>query len=501
MAIKDGIDFDYAIKQITNKVTPEIIEQDKIMESDKFNKTFEEIEKTLNTLYEKTRYIEDAIEYAQVFLDTKVREFDAEMTAVIKEIEDVSDITKNAAYISYNVPLKENLIPISDNGETLVPLKNQNDKLILGSDEEITWDFSTVLRQSDSVPFDDNLDSIFSSRKYRSIYLEEKIAKDGLREVITVHFEKPRTINLLDFKKSNCKVYDIRFGLINGYEEVIIDFDKLDRTSRTCQYIRFEIKCETYDTITYEIDKNKMSENIWGDLRQFEKAKTSLGTSKLDAEYIISRTITEGLTGEKTINRYSSAEGKDTLNITMYSYIFGLDNIEFKQVSSFTDGYFLSEPITIGKLGEKEYINICTKQSVDANCSIEYSIIDGKREIPIMRIDDTLVENEYIYSNKATRFLRAYDDTLPGYIPEVVKKDGMVINESFDSVIGKKELDGRYSITYQPLKVNYDYTPINTEIRIKAYVRTYSKNAKTSPSIEMITIRKYGEDTVWINKF
>lgn len=77
----------------------------------------------------------------------------------------------------------------------------------------------------------------------------------------------------------------------------------------------------------------------------------------------------------------------------------------------------------------------------------------------------------------------------------------MAINESFDSVIGKNELDGRYSITYKPLKDNYNYVPLNTEIRIKAYVRTYLKGAKTSPSIEMITIRKYGEDTVWINKF
>ena len=505
MAIKDGIDFDYAIKQIINRTSPNIIEQSKILESDKMNKTFNEIEKTLNTLYEKTRYIEDAIEYAQAFLDAKVRDFDAEMTSIIKEIEDVSDITKNSAYVSYNVPLKENLVAINDNGETLAPLKIRDDKLILGSDDEITWDFSSIVRQSDSIPFDDNLNSVFDSRMYRSIYLEEKIAKDGLREVITVHFEKPRTINLLDFKKSNCIVYDVRFGLINGYEERFVNFEDIDRSNRICQYISFEIKCETYDTITYEIDKSKVSENLWSDLRQFEKAKVSNTTNeyvnKLKTEYILSRTVTEGISGEKTTQRYGSSVDKDTIMVNMYSYIFSLDQIEFKQVSNLADGYFLSEPITIGKLGENEYINICTKQSVDANCSIEYSIIDGKREIPIMRIDDVLVENEFIYSNKATRFLRSFDDTMPNYVPEVVKKDGLVVNESFDSVVSKSELDGRYSITYKPLKDCYNYVPLNPEIRIKAYVRTYMKNAKTSPSIEMITIKKYGEDTVWINKF
>ena len=503
MAIKDGIDFDYAIKQIINKTNPQIIEQSKILESEKMNKTFEEIEATLNTLYEKTRYIEDAIEYAQIFIDTKIRDFDAEMTSVIKEIEDVADMTKNTAYLSYNVPLKENLVAINDNnGDYLAPLLNKDDKLVLGTSDEITWDFSTITRQSDSIPFDDNLNTVFDSRKYRCIYLEEKIAPDGLREVITVHFERPRTINLLDFKKSNCLVYDVRFGLINGYEESVVNFDDLDRTNRTCQYIKFEIKCETYDTITYEIDKNKISENLWGDLKQFEKARLSAQcVNKLNTEYVISRTVTSGATGEKTTNRYSSTEGKDTISITMYAYIFGLDQIEFKQVSNTTDGYFLSEPINIGELGEKEYINIYTKQSVDANCSIEYSIIDGEREIPILRVNDDLVENEYIYSNSPTRFVRCFDDTKPGYIPEIVKKDGLAINDSFDSVTGLQDLDGRYSITYKPLKNCYDYTPLNPDIRIKAYVRTYIKNAKTSPFIEMISIRKYGEDTVWINKF
>ena len=68
--IKDSIDFNYAIQQIISKTDFEIIEQDNILESDKLNKSFSEIEKTLNTLYEKTRYIEDAIEYASSFLDT-----------------------------------------------------------------------------------------------------------------------------------------------------------------------------------------------------------------------------------------------------------------------------------------------------------------------------------------------------------------------------------------------------------------------------------------------
>ena len=84
MAIKNSIDFSYAINKITSKVEPEIIEQGAILESEKFNKTFKEIEESLNTLYEKTRYLEDAIAYSKVFLDTKVREFNDEMQSTMK---------------------------------------------------------------------------------------------------------------------------------------------------------------------------------------------------------------------------------------------------------------------------------------------------------------------------------------------------------------------------------------------------------------------------------
>ena len=146
MAIKDSIDFDYAIKQITKELQPEIIYQDKIMESGKLNRTFSEIETSLNTLYEKTRYVEDAIEYAKIFLDTKIRDFDAEITSIMEEIEDVTDITKNSAYYTYNVPLKESILKIKHSNETLMPLINQNKSLVLSAEEETIYDFTSLLK-------------------------------------------------------------------------------------------------------------------------------------------------------------------------------------------------------------------------------------------------------------------------------------------------------------------------------------------------------------------
>ena len=55
--IKDSIDFDNAINNIITKTKTNIILQNNILESEKLNMTFTEIEKSLNTLYEKTRFI------------------------------------------------------------------------------------------------------------------------------------------------------------------------------------------------------------------------------------------------------------------------------------------------------------------------------------------------------------------------------------------------------------------------------------------------------------
>ena len=61
--------------------------------------------------------------------------------------------------------------------------------------------------------------------------------------------------------------------------------------------------------------------------------------------------------------------------------------------------------------------------------------------------------------------------------------------------------DGLYSITYKTNDNSHSYTPINRDIRVKAYIRNFGTNINNVPYIDMITIRKYGEDTLWTNNY
>lgn len=505
--LKNSTDFSYAISKIVEPIDPNIIPQGKILESDKFNTSFEEMEKTLNTLYEKTRYLEDSIQYAKTFLETKNREFNNEMQAIIKELESLLNMSKNLAYISHNVPLIENTITIKDRDtafSNLNPLILKDKVLTLGYDEYEIIEYSSIEKVSNSIPYDDNLTTIKqNNNKYKVIYLEEKLVPGGLTESFIIYFSEPSVINILDFVPVNSTVKNIKFGLINGIEESVSDYDlSLKNVYRSCIYIKFDLVCTNYNTIEYLVQKDKITENLWNDIKEFElSTMMSRNISKLNTEYIISRTITNKSTGKSTTTNFKDKTKSGKLaTLKLYSYIFGLDDFKFINAIISKTGYFISDYINIGKLSNKEYISLYVSHVKDDNTCIEYSILDGEKEIPILPIDHDLIENEPIFNSVKTRFNRDTDTTSKYYVKDIIKKDGQLTDITFDDALNMN--DGQYSITYKPNTSHHNVLPINKEIRIKAYIRTYgSINTKSIPYIDMITIRKFGEETLWTNSY
>lgn len=504
--IKDSIDFDYAIEKLTGYLEPKMQYQELYLDSNSMNTSFKEIEKTLNELYEKTRYLEDAIQYARVFLDAKIKSFNEEMDTIVKELESTIDMSKNLAYLSYNVPLKENDTCQNDrdvNQEKLNPLILKDKALTLGYNKETDIPYTSAYTISDSVAFDSTINNTVDTKSYKAIFLEEKVVKNGLTETMVVYFNQPVTINVLDFITSNCSVKNIKFGLINGVEENASDYNiSMNNVSRTCIYVKFDIVCTNYATVTYEIDKGKASDNLWNDLKEYELARTTNldKVNKLNAEYIISRTVTNKISGESSKEKFSTTANKKVGTLVMYSYIFGLDRLNFKLVEPNTSGYFISDYIDIGKMSSIEYITLNVADVKDDNCTIEYSILDGNKEHPILPVGVNIVENEPILPGGQLRFIRNTDVQSSSYIPEVIKKDGQVVDISFDDAINMT--DGQYTITYSPKGEYNKLTGIlNESVRIKCCIRSFGTNIKDVSYIDMITIRKYGEDTLWINKY
>lgn len=499
--IKDSIDFDYAINKIIADLNLDIKYQDNTLNSSNINHSFTEIENGLNILYEKTRYLEDSIQYAKVFLDTKSREFHEEMDDIIKELDNTMDMTKNLAYMSHNVPLIENTSVTTDrDGSVLYPLIVNDGKLTLPLSTNEDIDFTIVKTLSDYVPYNNTIENFISTKEYKTIFIEEKAIKNGLTETVTLYFGEPKTINYINIKASNCNIKNIRFGLINGVEEYAHDYNiETINKPRTCIYLKFDLVCTNYSTVYYELDKRTITENLWDELKDFESSK-SIGLdkiTKLNADYIISRTTKTSNAG--SVREAYSPTPNDVMTVAMYTYVFGIDSIEIKNIIKRDCGYFISKDISIGKLNELEYITLNVSHSIPENCSIEYSILDQGIELPIIPIGTSLITNERIFSIADTRFLRDSDKTASSYVSELVKKDGQETTISYEKA--KTLSDGKYTLTYKPNVTYHERQPINNQVQVKCCIRTFGPGIQETPYIDMITIRKFGEEALWINKF
>lgn len=168
-----------------------------------------------------------------------------------------------------------------------------------------------------------------------------------------------------------------------------------------------------------------------------------------------------------------------------YDYAFGINKIKLKQTVVKKVSGFISSEI---KIGNVDYVEISINVS-SKNSSIEYYIIDGIKEIPILPVEDSIVFREKLFPGISTRFLPDLNKNITIY------KDGNISPLSFND-IGALELNrNEYSISYYPVKDPHRYVPENRQIKIKVIERCLKKEVPAI--INSIVILKYGGDNIW----
>lgn len=497
MATNEYTNFDYDIEQITKPIELNIKKQGSVMNSVNFNTSLQSIEHNLNILYEKTRYLEDSIDYARTFLDQKITAFEDRITSTIKSIEDIKSINKNMSYLDFSVPFQRNKVDSTDRNKDYkvepCELMNNNKVLTLSSHANQTYKLSSINKVSESVPYDSNVDDLLTNNKYRAIYIEDRPAKEGIVEKHTCYLPYAVEVNNINITPVNAKAYDVTLVYPNGVTELLEDdITGINTNSRMITHFTFELKCETYDTVEYVLDKELANaDNIWDQLNAFEYALNVDSTTKIEVEALIERTVYKR-NGEYTTKKYKDAPGKTT-TVTKYIYVFGVDDVTANLLMLNNNCYFLSETINTGHFNKDDYLQIYVTDNIGEFSSIEYFIVDGDIEVPILPINEKYIYNERIFPETDLRF-NILDDLL-SYGVIKIKKDGMSIDASLDDVADK--YDATYSISYIPGSNVYSYTPINDSVRVKAIIRYYGDVIDTIPYIETINIRKYGGNTLW----
>lgn len=481
MVDKTKIDFNYSIEQIKRDIPNEVIMQDNILNSDNMNTSFKNIEDSLNQLYENTRYLEDAIDYCSAFLNLRIADYSDQIKTTLKSIEQVRDANKNNSYLEYQVAFKNDMSIKKDRDNSIIPLANTNvDFITLGTKQESNIDWNHITRNSGYVPYKSNIENI-KNEFYRSFYVEEQIANKGIIESITITLNNPTKVNFINISSVNSDIKNFRLVYQNGVEDYI-DYTTGLMKEEIITQIKFDLVCKKYNTSTYYMDKRKITDDIWNEIKEYEYKYALDVNSKLEMEEVIARVH------GKDVDIYNNQISKNNvLEKKMYAYMFGIDSITIKYIEQENDSCFISESINIGELKDGEYLQLHVDDNRSDTFGIEYSLLDGDVEIPILPYGVNIIKNEKLFP---TLDLRYKDVTTGDY---VIKKDGMTTNISIDDA--KQQILSRFSIDYFP-DLKYNYTTINNNIRIKVVLRKYGKDIDNS-YVKQIKIRKYGGDTPW----
>lgn len=477
-----NIDFEYSINQINRQINKDFIPQDIFLNSENINTAFENMEYSLNLLYENTRHLENAISYCNTFLNLKIKEYTQETQKLLKGIENIRDINKNSAFIEYICNFKDDLSIKKDrDNSTIATTLLKENSLMLGikSKEDIEYDF--VSHKSSYVPYSNNINEI-KSKPYRSYYIEEKIANKGVRETITITLTKPTEINYINIERVNADIENLRLVYVNGVEDYIDYTNGLINTAVVAQ-IKFDLVNKKYTNTKYYMDKNKLTDDVWNKIKEYEYKYAFDVNSKLELDEVIAR-----IHGDKTeVYNPNISNKNDVVEKQMYTYLFGIDSIDIKNIIQEKDSCFISESINIGSLKENEYIQLHVEEIIDENAVVEYSILDGNSEIPILPYGQKIIVNEKLFATQPLRFTQDHS------LAYTIKKDGISVDISADDA--KSQILNRFSIDYFPEK-KYNYTAINNNIKIKATIRNYSNTINNS-YIRTMKIRKYGGDVLW----
>lgn len=169
---------------------------------------------------------------------------------------------------------------------------------------------------------------------------------------------------------------------------------------------------------------------------------------------------------------------------TRTAYYFGIDSIEAANQTVEETSAYLSPWIDIGP---GSYIQL--EVDVNQNSAVEYSIIEGEAETPILPVGISEILYEKLYWNLPTRFM--IDQTKK----VTILKNGVETTISRDMISAEEYGANSYAIRYTPASQSHNYTTKGNKIRVKVVQRCVDDMLPAV--IRHMTIHRFGGDDVW----
>jgi len=278
--IEDAISF--LNNQDVEDLNYQFMYQTNYFNSEDYNYTLYNIETNLNTLYEKTRVLQDVIKYTREYIKQNIYEISDECRSILEAIEDNVDSLKQNNYININVPFLESTGSYMDRDNKKLPKNAIYDGTItLSGTEKEKLKIKAVNQKNNFKPYKENLANLIQEKEYRSFYMLDAPITNGLKEQITVEFETENIINQLNIVTSNCKISNMKYIDNTGTIDYIDEHLNIVQVPRKTKSVEFMTTTDSYKKIVYFVDQARLKANFWDSIMEHEYAKTTTGAGTL----------------------------------------------------------------------------------------------------------------------------------------------------------------------------------------------------------------------------
>lgn len=174
---------------------------------------------------------------------------------------------------------------------------------------------------------------------------------------------------------------------------------------------------------------------------------------------------------------------------TKLLYTFGFEDIQIANKEPAPISGFMSKEI---QLPTCDYITLSVNTTPynKTKVSLEYYIVEGTVETPILPIEETQITNESVFFNLPSRFIIDQTKSI------VIRKNGKPTNLKIKDIQKLTSNISGYSIDYTPLENPHAYYPKGNSIKIKVIQRC--QNDAVPASITSILINRIGGKNHWI---
>lgn len=269
---------DNKIEEEINNITPQSI----FSNSDNMNKSFDNIEKAINKLYEKTRIVQDVFAYAKYYIQENLHNITAECKSIINTIETDRDKIKSYEYNTIPVILLDKQELHNDrNGENLFSCDLENDKLVPSNKREEQIKIKSIEKIKGFTPYKNNIEDLAKDKPYRSFYLMDGAGTNGLKEELLITLEKPSVANSLKIKTSNCTIESVSYIDQNDNKIMISKFNGFINSKEPIKQILLSINCNKYKQKSYAIDIQRLKDNDFWEKVKEERYREETGAASI----------------------------------------------------------------------------------------------------------------------------------------------------------------------------------------------------------------------------